>query len=60
MEREMRQIKVFINEKSYICISQYSALDEDALILLHPDQLELFIQWLREARDELQNKEPAS
>lgn len=57
MERKMWPIEVEINDQGLICISQdVGPLEDDPYILLHPDQVDLLIQWLNDAKDELQRQ----
>lgn len=57
MERSMERVKVSVNDDGMVVIEQADPLDETAgdYITLHPSQIELVCQWLREARDEAQN-----
>lgn len=52
-EREMQQIKVYVSDESYICISQDHFGGDDSVIVIHPEQIDLLIKWLKEAKDEL-------
>jgi len=55
MEHEMCQVKVNTTEKGLICISQDDVgTDEFSVILIHPDQTDLLIEWIKEAKNELQ------
>lgn len=57
MARKMWPIEVKVDDQGFIRISQdVSAFEEEAFILLHPDQVDLLIQWVNDARDELQRQ----
>ena len=57
MARRMWPIDVDIDDRGFIRISQeLGALSDDAFVLLHPDQADLLIQWINDARDELQRQ----
>jgi hypothetical protein len=48
----MEQVEVGISKAGMVMLSQESTVDEPDVILLHPSQIEVVCQWLREARDE--------
>lgn len=53
MEKEMINVSVS-TQNEYIFITQkYNMGDEDT-ICLHPDQVDLLIKWLQEAKDTLE------
>ncbi len=55
MERKMWPIEIETTDQGFICISQDAGpMEDDPYILLHPDQVDLLIQWLNDAREELQ------
>lgn len=57
MERKMWPVEVGLDDQGFICISQdVGPLEEDPCIVLHPDQVELLIQWLNDAKNELQRQ----
>jgi hypothetical protein len=53
-EREMKQVRVYASAKDGICIHQVGHPAEDSTIVIHPSQIDLLIQWLKELKDELQ------
>ena len=54
MERIMWPIKVDVENRGFICISQdCDSLDENAFVLLHPDQVDILIEWLKDVKSEL-------
>lgn len=52
MEKEMPNLKV-TTANGNIYISQANNYLEEDTIVLHPDQAELLIQWIKEAKDDL-------
>ena len=56
VEREMQQLKVYVSENGYICLQQECFGTDDSIISVHPDQVDLLLKWLKEAKDELQKK----
>ena len=55
MVRKMWPFEVETDNQGFIRISQDAGpLEQTPYIVLHPDQVELLIQWLSDARDELQ------
>jgi hypothetical protein len=51
-EREMLPIKVYISESGNICIQQPEFGGEDHVIVLHPSQVTLLVEWLEECQTE--------
>jgi hypothetical protein len=53
--RVMLALEVFANEDLTITIKQPSSLsdEDDGYVNVHPDQVELLIEWLRKVRDEI-------
>jgi hypothetical protein len=54
-DHEMQQVRVYTSETGNICIQQSDFGSDDAIICIHPDQADLLIKWIKEAKDELQN-----
>lgn len=52
-EKEMQQVKVYTDEKNFICIQQDNYGGDEAIIYINPDQVDTLIKWLNEARNEL-------
>jgi hypothetical protein len=53
--KEMQQVEVYVNEKNLIVISQdYFGKKEPDCVSIHPDQVELLIKWLNEAKGEIE------
>jgi hypothetical protein len=52
-EKEMQQVKVYINDKGFVCIEQDDYGGENPVIFLDPNQIDILIKWLIEAKDEL-------
>ena len=54
MRKVMQQIKVSVRDDGDIWISQPAGLgyDEDAIVSISPDQVDLLVQWLKEAQAE--------
>lgn len=56
-EREMEQLKVYDGKNGHICISQsHFGSNEDDVIIIHPAQVDLLIQWLKEIKIELEKE----
>jgi len=53
MEKKLFDIKVYTSDENYICIEQEDFGHDNAVILLHPDQIELLFKWLKEAQQEI-------
>jgi len=53
MEKKLFDIKVYNSDENYICIEQEDFGHDNAVILLHPDQIELLFKWLKEAQQEI-------
>ena len=51
MEKEMLDLKVYIDDNDYIIITQSGDRNDD-VIKVHPDQLPILIKWLEAARNE--------
>lgn len=56
MERMMWDLAVKVESSGYICITQKEdCMANDSRILLHPDQVDLLIKWLNDAKSESVN-----
>jgi len=56
MEKQVEQCKVYIDDKSeFICIEQERYQDDNAIIFLRPEQINLIIEWLKEAQREIED-----
>ena len=53
MDKEMKNLKVYINEENCICIAQEDYNGEESFISIHPSQVDLVIQWLKETQQEI-------
>ncbi len=54
----MASITVYTGDRDKcIYISQEHQIDDDAIVYIYPDQLDLLIEWLQEAKRSLQNGE---
>lgn len=51
-EREMMQVKVYVGGSSMICLSQQNFGEDDTVVILHPSQIDVVIEWLKEAKQE--------
>jgi hypothetical protein len=57
MEKHMEEVSVKTNEEGKILIVQDNPVgDHDDTIILEPDQVDVIIQWLQEAKAEIQKK----
>lgn len=55
MERKMWPIEVTVDDQGFIRVSQdLGPFEEPETIVIHPDQVDLLIQWINAARDESQ------
>jgi transcriptional regulator with XRE-family HTH domain len=50
MEREMYEIKVYISDTGYVCISNG---EMGETVIMHPSQVDTVIEWLRGVSDEI-------
>jgi hypothetical protein len=51
VEKRLEAISVYTNEE-FICIKQPVECDEAHIIIISPEQIDVVIKWLREARKE--------
>ena len=56
MHRTMHPVEVSV-ENGLIYITQESHGTYDQVVCLHPDQVDILIRWLQEARNELETDE---
>lgn len=56
MKKRMYWLEVYETEGGDIAISQMAEYDEPQVVLLHPEQVDLLIGWLKEAHAELSGK----
>lgn len=55
MERKMWPIKVEADSQGFIRISQeIGTFEDEDTIIIHPDQVDLLIKWIDDARNESQ------
>lgn len=55
MNKDMFDLNVSTTDDGKICISQSTRLmEEDDRILFHPEQSDLLIKWILEAKEELE------
>lgn len=59
MEKTLKPVKVYTNENC-IYIEQQWDFDSESTIILCPDQIDLLINWLTQAKNEFQMKEKVS
>lgn len=53
MERRMEAVRVYVSDNNKVLIEQADAPgNDDAIVELHPDQIDLVIAWLKEAQTE--------
>ena len=55
MEKRMTAVKVWTKDDGVIYIEQEIPQDDNAIIGIYPDQVELLIQWLNEAKESIKN-----
>jgi|GEM_PF-4931467 hypothetical protein len=55
MEKRMTQVKVYISDDNYICIEQDNFGNDDSIIAIHPEQVELLVKWLNEAKSNIKD-----
>ena len=53
MNKKMFDLEVDASDDGYIDLIQHDPAGEDDYIRIHPDQVDLLIQWLKEAREQL-------
>lgn len=57
MNKDMFDLNVSTTEDGKICISQSAPFEEDDdMIIFHPEQSDLLIKWILEAKEELDEK----
>ena len=52
-EKKVEQMRVSTNEEGEILIVQDDPHNEDSVIILQPEQVDMLIGWLKEARESL-------
>lgn len=52
MKKEMQNLIVYTNNLGFVCVEQENMYQDPSIIIIHPDQIELLIKWLK---DELTN-----
>lgn len=52
MEREMQQVKAYVNTSGNIVLVQGDGVNDDGIVCLNPAQIDLVIQWLKELKEE--------
>lgn len=52
----MFEIKVYIGEKGDVVLEQPCWGSDDSIIVISKDQIDILIQWLNQAKDELNDK----
>lgn len=58
MEKKLFDLSVSTTElDGYIIIMQTNASDNDDKIAIHPDQVDLLVKWLAEARDAINSQQ---
>lgn len=45
-------MKVYVSEQKFVCISQGEYMGDDCAVIIHPTQIDLLIEWLKEAKKE--------
>lgn len=50
-KRRMQELEVFVNEHCDVVIGYDDAHDSGQYVLMSPDQVDLVVEWLQEARD---------
>lgn len=53
MQKEMSNVSVLTSNGNIYISQSHNYMEEDTIIL-HPDQVELLIQWIKEAKEELE------
>jgi hypothetical protein len=54
MDKTLQEISVYTNDK-YICIKQPDTnMMIDAVVVVNPEQIDILIQWLQEAKKEFE------
>jgi hypothetical protein len=57
---QMEPVKVLTSDKGFVQIVQELDMSEPTLIELHPGQVDLLIDWLREAKAKLEGGSPTA
>ena len=55
MNKEMYEVKVYISNSNNIVISQPNETDDKSYIVINPDQVDIIVKWLQEAKLEIEN-----
>ncbi len=56
MGKKMQEIEVYVAENNDIIIKQPRSMKEDVAISINPLQVDLLVEWLKEAKNEALNK----
>jgi len=57
MEKHMLEVKVYTAEDGCICIEQEIPHTDTYPISLNPEQVDIVIKWLQEAKNEILNRQ---
>ena len=49
---ERKEVEVYAGDMGHVCIKQNGYLDEDSIVIIHPDDVTKLIQYLQEAQAE--------
>lgn len=53
-EKEIQQIKAYTTEAGYVAISQPFPGEDDAVVIVSPEQVATQIKWLAEAKEQIE------
>jgi hypothetical protein len=56
MGKKMQEIEVYVAENNDIIIKQPRSMKEDVTISVNPLQVDLLVEWLKEAKEEALQK----
>jgi hypothetical protein len=52
MNKKMEPVEVYVSDSNFVCIKTDDYGGGEQIILLHPSQIDLLIEWLNEAKTE--------
>jgi hypothetical protein len=52
MNKKMEPVEVYVSDSNFVCIKTDDYGGGEQIILLHPSQIDLLIEWLYEAKTE--------
>jgi hypothetical protein len=52
MAKKMEEVEAYVGEDGSVVLKQPNPTKEDSIIILNPLQIDIVVEWLREAKEE--------